>query len=99
MSAVLIVSLILTAWSGVTLWLIGTPKHAGWGFAAGIACQALWVAFDLMTGAYGLLPLALVYGPLYARGWRNHRNMPRLRIVPVTPYEPGRDESHGMEMQ
>lgn len=74
MTLVLIVSLILTAWSALTLWLIGTPKHAGWGFATGIGCQGLWIAFDVLTGAYGLLPLAFVYGPLYARGWRNYRH-------------------------
>lgn len=72
MNAVLIVSLVLTAWSALTLWWIGTPRTAAIGFASGIACQGLWVAFDLMTGAYGLLPLALVYGPLYARGWIKH---------------------------
>ena len=72
MSSVLIISLVLTAWSAATLLLTthGTARLAMWGCLCGFACQGLWIVFDLMTGAYGLLPLALVYGSLYVRGYR-----------------------------
>lgn len=69
---ILILSAALTIWSAITLWLVGSPRHARIGFLSGIAAQGLWIAFDLITGAYGLLPLALVYGPLYWRGYRKY---------------------------
>ena len=73
MSLVLVLSGVLTVWSGITLWLIGRPHTARAGFMTGIACQGLWLAFDWYVGAYGLMPLAFVYGPLYWRGYVNHQ--------------------------
>jgi hypothetical protein len=71
-NTVLLVSVTLTVWSALTLILTthGTPKAAMFGCVSGLLCQGLWIVFDLMTGAYGLLPLALVYGTLYVRGYR-----------------------------
>jgi hypothetical protein len=69
---VLVISAVLTVWSALTLWLTtaGTPRMAQAGCISGLACQGLWITFDVLTGAYGLLPLALVFGTLYVRGYR-----------------------------
>jgi hypothetical protein len=69
---VLVISAVLTVWSAITLWLTttGSPRMAQLGCVSGLMCQGLWIAFDVLTGAYGLLPLALVFGTLYVRGYR-----------------------------
>lgn len=49
--------------------LIGINFKVRAAFWCGIAAQFVWLAFDWHIGAYGLMPLALIYGPLYAHGW------------------------------
>ena len=72
MSAVLLISFVLMVWTACTLWLQthGSARYAMWACASGLCSQALWIVFDVLTGAYGLLPLALILGALYVRGWR-----------------------------
>lgn len=41
------------------------------GFIVGMVAQPIWLLFDWHVGAYGLMPLALVLGGLYVRGWVN----------------------------
>ena len=72
MSTILLISFVLTGWSALTLILTthGTRRAAMYGCVSGLACQGLWIGFDMLTGAYGLLPLAAVFGTLYVRGFR-----------------------------
>ena len=72
---VLAISVVLTAWTALILVLTthGTRSAAMWACGIAIPCQGLWVVFDVLTGAYGLLPLALVYVPLNVRGWYRWR--------------------------
>lgn len=61
------VPLLLTGMSVVTLAAINFRRR--FGFVVGIAAQGVWLVFDWHVGAVGLMPLAFVYGPLYAHGW------------------------------
>lgn len=68
---VLALSIALSLWSAFTLWLQthGTPERARWACVSGLGAQGLFLVFDWMVGAYGLMPLALIYGAMYVRGW------------------------------
>ena len=68
MTAALILSWALCAFTVANIWLVGSKRREG--FLVGLAAQPVWLVFDLWTGAYGLMPLALVLGFLYVRGWR-----------------------------
>lgn len=65
---------ISTATSVVTLfamWVIGAKKWYGW--AMGLANQALWVTFAVLFKAWGLLPLTAALIVVYSRNllaWR-----------------------------
>ena len=76
MTAVLALSLLLTAWTTLTLVLTthGTRTAAMWACLIAIPCQGAWLVFDWLTGAYGLMPLALAYVPLNVRGYLRWRN-------------------------
>lgn len=56
------------------IWLLGKKRRAG--FMVGLAAQPLWLAFDFSVGAYGLMPLGLILGYLYIKGWRNWKDVP-----------------------
>lgn len=62
-----VLSSVLMAMTVVNLALIAEKRREG--FLVGIAAQPIWLVFDAVTGAYGLMPLALVLGGLYLRGW------------------------------
>lgn len=68
---ILAISIALTIWSTGTLVLQthGERTAARLACVSGFAAQGLWLYFDWLTGAYGLMPLALTYGALYIRGW------------------------------
>lgn len=53
----------------LNIWLAGRLDRRG--FAVGLAAQPVWLAFDYHVGAYGLMPLAIVLGYLYIKGWFN----------------------------
>lgn len=57
----------LTVFTFLNVWLIGNKRREG--FLVGLAAQPVWVVFDIMTGAYGLLPVGLLLGYLYIRGY------------------------------
>lgn len=43
------------------------------GFAVGVAAQALWIAYAVLTEQWGFIVSALVYGSVYGLGWYNWR--------------------------
>lgn len=63
------IPVILDILAAITLIALG--KKWRWGFICGVFSQFVWVYFDIIIGQYGLLPLALIYGPLYLWGWWN----------------------------
>lgn len=48
--------------------LVGRKQRVG--FLVGIAAQVPWLVFDALTGAYGLMPLALILGWRYWVAYR-----------------------------
>lgn len=47
--------------------LAGNKKKSGW--ALGIATQALWMTYAIVTGQYGFILGALAYTYVYARNY------------------------------
>lgn len=68
MNGALILSWTLCAFTVANIWLVGWRRREA--FLVGLAAQPVWLVFDLWTGAYGLIPLALIAGFLYVRGYR-----------------------------
>ena len=62
-------SWLLMAMTVLNIALLAEKRREG--FIVGIVAQPIWLVFDYLTGAYGLMPLALVLGGLYVRGWIN----------------------------
>lgn len=58
---------ILMAWTVCTMVLLAERHRVG--FMSGLASQALWLVFDWQVGAYGLMPLAVILGSVYVRGY------------------------------
>lgn len=53
------------------MWLIGQKRSSGW--AVGLLNQVVWVAFAVVYGAWGLLPLSAALTVIYTRAltrWR-----------------------------
>ena len=67
---------ILSAFTCLNIWLVGSKRREG--FVVGLVAQPIWLAFDWHVGAYGLMPLALVLGWLYVRGWRKWGAPPQV---------------------
>lgn len=70
-------SLQLLSWSlgiltVVNMWLAGNKNP--WAWRLGIGSQAVWLWFDWIVGAWGLMPLAIVLSVVY---WRNLRRWRR----------------------
>lgn len=64
-------SILLTA-AGVTgLWLAG--RRSSWGWAIGLAAQALWIAYAIATQQWGFIISALAYGAVYGRNLQRWR--------------------------
>lgn len=49
------------------IWLAG--RKSLWGWAVGVAAQALWIMYALVTGQYGFIVSALAYAAIYGRNW------------------------------
>jgi hypothetical protein len=53
----------------LNMWLLAKKNRNG--FLVGLVSQPIWLVLDVLTGAYGLMPLALVLGFIYIKGYRN----------------------------
>ena len=60
---------LLSAGTVLNIWLLANKRREG--FLVGLAAQPVWLVLDWQVEAYGLMPLALVLGYLYIKGWRN----------------------------
>jgi len=68
-------SVVLTAVGVLGLYLAG--RRSWWGWAVGLAAQALWIAYAIATRQWGFIGSALAYGLVYgrnARAWRAERD-------------------------
>lgn len=67
----LLLTWVMTLTSVLGIWLAGRKNWMGW--AVGVAVQPLWLLFNLMVGAWGLMPMPFIYGWIYAHNlykWR-----------------------------
>lgn len=60
-------SWILTAGTVSGIYLAGNKNKNGW--LIGITMQIPWAIFDILTGAYGLLPLGFILSTIYFRNY------------------------------
>ena len=67
MDSALLLSWALFGFTAANMWLLGNKRREG--FIVGIVSQPVWLVFDWHVGAYGLMPLALILGGLYLRGY------------------------------
>lgn len=49
------------------IWLAG--RRNLWGWAVGVAAQALWIVYGIATHQYGFIISALAYAAVYGRNW------------------------------
>lgn len=49
------------------LWLAGRNNKYGW--AIGLAAQALWIVYAIATNQPGFIASALAYAAVYGRNW------------------------------
>lgn len=61
-------SWLLTAVGVLAVYLIGSQRRSG--FALGVAAQALWIVYAVVTEQYGFVIASLLYATMYARGWK-----------------------------
>lgn len=66
-----VTSWFLMGWTVLNMWLIGNKTV--WAWYSAIASQAVWLYFDYLVGAYGLMPLAVVLTVIYVRNIRKWR--------------------------
>lgn len=78
MSGNLIWSLVLSAIGIYGIFLAGSKNI--WGWAVSFSAQALWIIFALVTGQYGFILSALVYGWVYGRNYIRWRNEKRKEV-------------------
>ena len=64
-------SILLTAVGVLGLWVAG--RRSAWGWAIGIAAQALWIAYAVATRQWGFIASALAYGWVYSRNFWSWR--------------------------
>lgn len=64
-------SYVLTAVGVLGLLLAGSRKRVGW--ALGLAAQPLWAIYAVVTGQWGFIVSAVVYGGVYLRNWLKWR--------------------------
>lgn len=64
-------SWVLSATSGLMLWLMGNKSP--WGPRVGLINQGLWIAYAVATEQWGLLPGVLLYTVIHARNVRKWR--------------------------
>lgn len=60
-------SYLLAAGGIAGIWLAGRKDPRGW--LLGLAMQALWAAYAVVTGQYGFIVTAVGYGLVYGRNW------------------------------
>lgn len=60
-------SISLAAIGILGIWLAGQKRALGW--AVGVAAQLLWVAYAVVTGQWGFILSAVVYGAVYGLNW------------------------------
>lgn len=60
-------SYLLTAGGVFGLWLAGRKNQYGW--AVGLAMQALWISYAVATRQWGFIVSALAYGAVYAKNF------------------------------
>ena len=46
-----------------------TTKKSWWGYVVGLAAQALWITYAIVTRQWGFIASAFAYGSVYALGW------------------------------
>lgn len=82
MSLIFFLSLVVSAQSFFSLWGIGSKSERlrAMGFAVSLSGQFVFVALDLLTGAYGLLLLFPIYTLLNVRGILNLRKTEIVEI-------------------
>lgn len=64
------------------MWLISEKKHIGW--VVGLINQVLWLYFDYLYKAWGLLPLQVTLSIIYIRAiikWRRDEIVAEEDIV------------------
>ena len=89
-------SYVLTAVGVLGLLLAGSRKRVGW--ALGLAAQPLWAVYAVMTGQWGFILSAVVYGGVYLRNWLKwRREAGQVMVAPawrthreMVSYSPGR---------
>lgn len=56
--------------TGVTgMYVVGKKNRSGWLIAAG--SQLLWITFGAITGQYGFIIAALIYGTIFIKNYIN----------------------------
>ena len=74
-------SYVLTALGGAGVLLAGSRKRVGW--AIGLAVQPLWLVYAVVTGQWGFIGSALLYGGIYLRNWLKwRREAARIMVAP-----------------
>lgn len=79
----------------IGMWAAGS--HRSWSWGLGIANQALWFAFIVAFGAWGLLPLNVALVVVYSRNllkWRRE-----ARVLDATFGKLGADSERGREVE
>lgn len=61
------------------LYLIGRKDRRGW--MLGVAVQALWMTYAVVTHQFGFIVASLVYGATYAKGLLNWNKDAKAREV------------------
>lgn len=69
-------SFVLMAFGVAGIYLAGRDKAVGW--AIGMFAQILWLIYGLVTGQYGFLISAVVYGIVYTKNFLAWQ--PRVRL-------------------
>jgi hypothetical protein len=73
-------SFVLTGVGVLGLYIAGSKSL--WGWAIGLAAQPLWAIFAIVTGQYGFVISAAIYGWVYGRNllrwWKEDREQRRL---------------------
>ena len=57
----------LSAATVLTMWMLANKRREG--FLVGLGSQPVWLVLDWQVEAYGLMPLALILGYIYVKGW------------------------------
>ncbi len=69
----------------IGLWIAGINPRAGWAY--GIASQAVWVTYGLVTDQPGMIALSVAFVGLYCRNlwrWRFTKFKPATKATTTT---------------